>query len=70
MSDQKKSRYSSAQKKSYKKYTSEKVDSILLRVPKGNKSIIKDHAESHGESLNAFLNRAIDETIERDNADH
>jgi len=29
---------------------------------------IKTHAEAHGESVNGFINRAIAETMERDNA--
>ncbi len=28
--------------------------------------ILKSHAEAQGESLNGFINRAIDETVERD----
>ena len=35
-------------------------------VPKGKKDIIKAHAEAHSESVNGFINRAIDEAIERD----
>ena len=35
--------------------------------PKGRKAQIKNHAEERGETLNSFINRAIDETIERDN---
>lgn len=38
-------------------------------MPKGNKDIIKAHDESNGESLNGFINRAIDETMERNKAD-
>ena len=41
-------------------------DELKVRVPKGHKDIIKAHAESKGESLNGFVNRAIDETMERD----
>ena len=37
-------------------------------MPKGRKDIIKAHAESHGESVNGFINRAIDETMDRDKA--
>ena len=29
---------------------------------------MKAHAESHGESVNGFINRAIDETMDRDKA--
>jgi len=43
-------------------------DRINLTVPKGQKEIVKAHAEAHGESSNAFINRAIGETMERDNA--
>lgn len=41
-------------------------DRINLTVPKGKKDKIKAHAEGKGESVNAFINRAIDETISRD----
>lgn len=35
-------------------------------MPKGNLDTIKAHAEEHGESVNGFINRAISETMERD----
>ena len=41
-------------------------DRINLTVPKGRKDEIKSHAERHSESVNGFINRAIDVTIERD----
>lgn len=41
-------------------------DRINLTVPKGNKDKIKAHAEQNGESVNGFINRAVDETMERD----
>lgn len=43
-----------------------KLDRINLTVPKGQKEAIKAHAEGQGESVNAFINRAITETIQRD----
>lgn len=49
-----------------KKYEQEKVDRVVFRVPKGMKEQIQTHAEKQGESLSAFLNRAVLETIERD----
>ena len=55
-----------AQLKASKKYHQEKLDEIKLRVPKGNKQRIQDHAKSRGESTNAFIYRAINETIERE----
>ena len=47
------------------KYLKEKVDTIPVRVPKGKKAIIQDYAASHGESVNGFINRAVDEAMER-----
>lgn len=42
-------------------------DRINLTVKKGRKEEITSHASMKGESVNAFINRAIDETMERDN---
>lgn len=56
---------SEAQKKASVKYL-EKLDEIRIRMPKGKKEIIQAHAAKKGESVNAFVNRAVDETMERD----
>lgn len=66
MSDEKKGRYTEAQAKAAKKYLKESVEDVRIRVPKGQKAVIKNHAEKQGESMNAFVVRAINETIERD----
>lgn len=55
-----------SQRKATDKYIKEKTDEIKIRVPKGKKEKIKEHAELNGESLNGFVNRAIDETIQND----
>ena len=56
-----------AGKTDYKnKWQAEKCDRISLVVPKGKKEQIKAFAENKGESLNGFINRAVDETIERE----
>lgn len=55
-----------AGQKAVAKYMKNNYDEIKVRTPKGGKSIIKDHAEKRGESVNSFINRAINETIERD----
>ena len=41
-------------------------DRINLTVPKGFKETIQAHAADRGESVNAFINRAISEAMERD----
>ena len=58
-----------SQTRAKNKYNAKAYDRIALQVKKGRKDILKAHAESCGESLNGFVNRAIDETIERDNAE-
>lgn len=50
------------------KWQKDHVDRINLTVPKGRKEEIKVHAEMCGESVIAFINRAINETIARDRA--
>lgn len=57
---------SKAQQKAVSKYMKENYDEIKLRVGKGRKAEIKAHAETHGESVNGFIGRAIDETMGRD----
>ncbi|MBQ2858202.1 MAG: Arc family DNA-binding protein [Bacteroidaceae bacterium] len=49
-----------------KKYEQEKIDRVVFRVPKGIKEQIREHAEKRGESLSGFLNRAVMETMLRD----
>lgn len=57
---------SDAQKKAVAKYNAKNYEQILLRVKVGVTEKIKNHAESHQESVNGFINRAISETMERD----
>ncbi len=49
------------------RYNAKAYDRINLAVKKGEKELIKEHAEKQGESINGFVNRAIKETIENDN---
>lgn len=44
-------------------WIAEKLDRVNLTMPKGKKDAIKAHAEAQGESVNGFINRAIDETV-------
>lgn len=47
-------------------YNAEKYDRVTVMLPKGEKESLKSHAVARGESVNAFLQRAIAETMERD----
>ncbi|MCI8844675.1 MAG: hypothetical protein HFF08_11370 [Oscillospiraceae bacterium] len=57
---------SKSQQKAVHKYVKANYDRIELTVPKGRKDTIKAHAGARGESVNSFIGRAIDETMERD----
>lgn len=57
---------SKAQQKAVSKYMKENYDVYQIRMPKGRKDIIKAHAESQGESVNSFINRAIDNQMQQD----
>ena len=59
-------KYTEGQKESTRKYNEKAYDRIELKVTKGQKPILQEHAKSKGESLNSFVNRAINETMERD----
>lgn len=50
-----------------KKYLSNTVDSIMVRVPKGQKEKIQDAAARRGQSVNKYCADAINEKLERDN---
>ena len=55
-----------ARRRANEKWQKEKVEEIKSRVPKGKKVILQEHAAKNGESVNAFLNRAVEETMARD----
>lgn len=59
---------SKAQQKAVNKYMAANYDRINLTVPKGHRDTIRAYATAHGESVNAFICRAIRETMERDQA--
>ncbi len=56
-----------ARKKANEKYNAKAYDQVKLLVKKGERERLKAHASKQGESLNGFINRAIKETIDRDN---
>lgn len=57
---------SEAQRRASQKWNKEKVDPMTIRVPKGTREVIQKHADEQEESVNAFVNRAIQETMIRD----
>ena len=50
-----------------RRYNEKAYDRIELKVPKGRKAELQEHAKTHGESLNGFVNRAIDVVVDMDN---
>ena len=57
-----------AQKKAQQKYM-EKYAVARVRIENEEYEVIKAHAAARGESVNGFINRAITNQIERDNAE-
>ena len=57
---------SKAQQKAVNKYMAANYDRVNLTMPKGRKDVIQAHAAAQGESVNGFINRAIDSQMGRD----
>ena len=57
---------SKAQQASVNKYVKSNYDRINVTMQKGRREIIQAHAAARGESVNAFIGRAIEEAMERD----
>lgn len=60
-------KYTEARKTANKTWDSKNLDRISVALPKGSKDALKAHAESTGESMNAFITRAVMEVTEMDN---
>ena len=67
MSDGKRPYIINGERVTLEEYRKTKYEDLRIRVKKRKKEIIKKHVESTGESLNTFVNIAIDEKMERDN---
>ena len=59
-------KYTEARKTANKNWNDKNLDRVSVAMPKGRKEALKAHAESCGESVNAFINRAIMEVTESD----
>lgn len=62
-------KYTEAQRKSAQKWDAQNLDRMSIALPRGTKEQIREHAAAMGDkSANAFISRAITETIQRDTA--
>ena len=59
--------FTEAQARAHKKYIAQFVETKVRMTPE-RRELIRSHAVARGESVNAFINRAIDETMEREGA--
>ena len=58
---------SESQLRASRKYDA-KFERLYIRITPESKAMVDQHAKKMNESVNAFIQRAIAETIERDNA--
>ena len=59
---------SKAQQRATNKWMAANYDRVNLTLPKGQKDVVQAHAAARSESVNGFIGRAINETMERDGA--
>ena len=61
--------YTENRKKNNQKWDSENLDRVSIAMPKGKRDIIKKAAASINESMNQFINTAIDERMKKQSCD-
>lgn len=61
-----KQKYTEARKEGNRRWDAANLDRLSVALPKGMKTRLKQYAEAHGESVNSFIRRAIDEAMERE----
>lgn len=59
-------KYTEARKRGNKKWDAENLDRLSIAAPKGYRDALKARAAARGESVNAYIIRAIDARIEQD----
>lgn len=62
------SKYSEAQKKSARKWDAANLDRVSVAMPRGRKDAIRERAAAQGESMNGFINAAIDSALSQQDA--
>jgi len=60
--------FTPTQAEAHKRYMKNFVE-VKVRMTPEKRKIIQNHAASTGESTTAFINRAIDEAMERDSSE-
>ena len=61
--------YTPSRKKANDKYLTEKVDSIMVRVPKGQKELIRAAAEKQNKTLNQYCADAIMDLVRSESSE-
>lgn len=56
---------SEARKRANEKYNAKAYDQIKVIVKKGQRDVIRAHAESKGMSLNGYINKLIEEDMKQ-----
>ena len=59
-------KYTEARKLGNRKWDAENLDRLSIAAPKGYRDAIKARAAARGESVNAYIIRAIDAQVQRD----
>lgn len=59
-------KYTEARKLGNRKWDAENLDRISIAAPKGYRDALKARAAARGESVNAYIIRAIDAQMQRD----
>jgi len=57
---------SKARQKANRKWNDNNLDRVYITVKKGQKKIIEEIAKQNNQSMNAYINQAINEKMERD----
>lgn len=66
MNEEKRPYTVNGQKVTHEEYVKSKYEDLRVRVPKGKKEIIQARADAQGESVNAYINKAIDQRMEKE----
>jgi hypothetical protein len=66
MANEKETKNSQAKIKANRRYDEKTYDHLNIIIPKGHKDVIKEHAQRKGESVSAYVNRAIDTQMKQE----